>query len=276
MRRAVVLVTMCALSSLAAAAQNASDSRAVWVALARGGYALPEGRQAIDVLLEVNALLASPDPVLRDDVAFGAAERWIRDGRLTAGDLRRLLTLWMANTADGLGAPADDRVFKRSFSALCLSLIAARDLAEPFLEPSEVSSFFDGMLDYFQRESDVRGFDPVRGWMHTVAHTIRLPRASCTLRSNGRASASGRRRPRRCVALRIAAQAPSDRSHPRRTPPAHFRFWPARRSAAARRFPTGVSDSGPETSTCRRCVQRCASSRAPDRSHAGRTRAESN
>ena len=27
------------------------------------------------------------------------------------------------------------------------------------------------MLDYFERERDLRGFDPVHGWMHTVAHT---------------------------------------------------------------------------------------------------------
>jgi len=27
------------------------------------------------------------------------------------------------------------------------------------------------MLDYFQRERDLRGFDPAHGWMHTVAHT---------------------------------------------------------------------------------------------------------
>jgi hypothetical protein len=27
------------------------------------------------------------------------------------------------------------------------------------------------MLDYFAAERDVRGFDPTRGWMHSVAHT---------------------------------------------------------------------------------------------------------
>jgi len=152
-------------------AEQRGRDRAEWVALAKGGYVLPEGQRAVDVLLEMNALLGSPDPVLRDDVAFGAAERWIRDGKLSAAELRQLLELWTANTADGLGAPADDRVFKRSFSALCLSLVAARDLTTPFLEPGELQAFFNRMLGYFRAETDVRGFDPVRGWMHTVAHT---------------------------------------------------------------------------------------------------------
>ena len=152
-------------------AQAPPAERAEWLAIVKNEYAVPAGRQPIDVLVEMSALLGSPDPVLRDDVAFGSAERWIRGGRVEPADLRRLLALWLANTTDGLGSSGDDRVFKRSFSALCLSLIAARDLAEPFLEPREVALFFDRTLDYFVKEQDLRGFDPVRGWMHSVAHT---------------------------------------------------------------------------------------------------------
>ncbi len=147
-------------------------TRTEWVALAKSGFTLPEGAKAIDLLVEMNPLLASPDPVLRDDVAFSAAERWIvRDGRVAPDEMRRLLHLWTANLQDGLDTPGDDRIFKRSFSALCLSLIAARDLTAPFLEASEVATFFDRTLDYFNRERDLRGFDPVRGWMHSPAHT---------------------------------------------------------------------------------------------------------
>ena len=160
------------LTASPAASQTPSPSRDSWVALAKGGFIVPEGRTAIDLLVEMNPLLASTDPVLRDDVAFSAAERWIlRDRRVGPAELRRLLQLWTGNLDDGLGSTGDDRVFKRSFSALCLSLIAAADLTSPFLEAAEARAFFDRMLDYFQRERDLRGFDPVRGWMHTVAHT---------------------------------------------------------------------------------------------------------
>ena len=167
--RGLLVVALTSLPALASGQET--RSRADWIALAKSGFALPDGRSATDVIVEMNALLASPDPVLRDDVAFGAAERWIRDGRVAPDDLRRLLTMWTANLNDGLATPGDDRVFKRSFSALCLSLIASRELTAPFLDAGEVAAFFDQVLDYFERERDLRGFDPVRGWMHTPAHT---------------------------------------------------------------------------------------------------------
>lgn len=152
--------------------QVPSSDRSGWIALAKGGFVVPEGRTALDLLLDMNPLLGSADPVLRDDVAFSAAERWIlRQRRVPPADLRTLLQLWTKNLDDGLGGSADDRVFKRSFSALCLSLIAAADLSAPFLEAAEAQAFFDRMLDYFRRERDLRGFDPARGWMHTAAHT---------------------------------------------------------------------------------------------------------
>ena len=172
--RLVVSVVSARVVGLLTAGPIAQRARtdADWRALATAGFALPAGVQPVDMLVEMAPLLASPDPVLRDDVAFGAAEKWIlRDGRLSAADLRRLLELWSASLQDGLDAPGDDRIFKRSFSALCLSLIAARDLSAPTLEAAEVARFFDRMLDYFARERDIRGFDVTRGWMHAVAHT---------------------------------------------------------------------------------------------------------
>jgi hypothetical protein len=159
------------LSAAPASAQPQPD-RSTWVALAKGGFVVPDGRTAIDLLVAMNPLLASTDPVLRDDVAYSAAERWIlREKRLSSAELKTLLALWTQNLDDGLGSAGDDRVFKRSFSALSLSVIAAADLSAPFLDASEVQAFFDRMLDYFQRERDLRGFDAARGWMHTVAHT---------------------------------------------------------------------------------------------------------
>jgi hypothetical protein len=151
---------------------QAARTKEAWVALAKGGFVLPAGQRAVDVLLDMNALLSSPDPVLRDEVAYSAAERWIlRDKALTPPELRRIRDQWLQNLDRGLGETGTDTVFGRSFSVLCLSLVAATDLQAPFLEPAEVQAFFDRMLAYFAREKDLRGFDAERGWMHTVAHT---------------------------------------------------------------------------------------------------------
>ena len=146
--------------------------REAWIALAKSGFTLPAGQRPIDVLVEMNALLVSPDPALRDDVAYSAAERWIlRDKVVSADDLRTLIRQWSMNLDNGLGESGDDRVFGRSFSALCLSVIAAADLSAPFLAADEADALFGKLLAYFSRERDLRGFDPVKGWMHTVAHT---------------------------------------------------------------------------------------------------------
>jgi hypothetical protein len=152
--------------------QAQERARDQWLALAKGEFAVPAGETAIGLLVEMNALLASPDPVLRDEVAYSAAAAWIMGKRQVApDDLRRLVTLWTANLDDGLGEVGDDRILKRSFSALCLSLIAAREVATPFLTAEEVERLFARLLDYFVRERDTRGFVAGRGWLHSVAHT---------------------------------------------------------------------------------------------------------
>ena len=166
------LLVMLVAATCAGPAGAQEPTRDQWLALAKADFAVPAGDTAIGLLIEMNALLASPDPVLRDEVAYSAAAAWIVGKRLVApDDLRRLLTLWTANLDDGLGTAGDDRVLRRSFSALCLSLIAAREAATPFLTATEVETFFARLLDYFARERDRRGFVPGRGWVHAVAHT---------------------------------------------------------------------------------------------------------
>ena len=69
-------------------------TREAWLTLARSGFAVPPGDTAAGLLVDMNALLASPDPVLRDEVAYSAAATWIVSKRLVgADDLRRLITL---------------------------------------------------------------------------------------------------------------------------------------------------------------------------------------
>lgn len=171
----IVLATLVLLGAgvaLPASAQPESRTREQWIALAKSGFVVPAGDTAAILLVAMNPLLASPDPVLRDDVAYSAAAEWVvGKGLVMPDDLRRLITLWTANLDDGLGSTGDDRVLGRSFSALCLSLVAARDVATPFLAAPEVEALFARLLDYFARERDTRGFDQGRGWMHSVAHT---------------------------------------------------------------------------------------------------------
>lgn len=172
MRTIAVCLTAAFAAGLAHDAGGQTTATARWIALKESGFHVPAGTRAVDLLVEMNALLASPDPKLRDEVAYSAAEQWIvRDRKLDPDQLRQVRDLWLRNLRDGVGGPQDDRVYRRSFSMLCLSLVAAADVSSPFMSQPEYEQFLDATIAYFDAERDLRGFDPVHGWIHTVAHT---------------------------------------------------------------------------------------------------------
>ncbi len=148
------------------------SQQAEWVALRESNFTVPAGQTPIALLRQMNVLVGSTDPFLRDSVAYEAAARWIyTTGALSASEQREMLALWTTNLQAGLGEQAGDAVFRRSFSALNLSIIAARENAAPFLSQEEFDGFLATMLDYLTRERDTRGYDASRGWIHAAAHT---------------------------------------------------------------------------------------------------------
>lgn len=170
--KTALVFALAASAAAPPAADQAAKSRADWAALRDAKFSVPEGQTAIQLLREMNVLLGSPDPFLRDNVAYEAAARWIyTDGALSADEQREMLALWTANLKDGLGETSGDRAFHRSFSALNLSILAARHNAQPFLSQQEFDAFFDTMVGYFTAERDTRGYDEAKGWIHAAAHT---------------------------------------------------------------------------------------------------------
>ena len=175
MKSSVLPLIFVVAFSVPAAAQPAARperTKADWTALRAAKFELPAGERAIDVLREMNALLASPDPFLRDNVAYEAAARLIYFApSLSADEQRQILAIWIANLRHGIGETSGDAVFKRSFSALNLSVLASRDNAAPFLTQAEFDGFLDATLGYLAAERDMRGYDAAKGWIHTAAHT---------------------------------------------------------------------------------------------------------
>jgi len=117
--------------------------------------------------------LGSPDPERRDGIAYQVLLAWIvREPRLTPADLRGLIAGLVAALAGPLDVP--DGVFRRSFSALVLSLIAKRDLDAPFLDDAERRALLAAARAYAGYETDLRGYTGPRGWAHAAAHTADL------------------------------------------------------------------------------------------------------
>jgi len=160
-----------------AAAPNPSPTHdeAFWRKLAADKFVVPEGSSAGDLLVEMSPLLASPDPTLRDGITYDAAAEWIlRKKLLTPTEQKRLIVLWTPNLKKGIGETGNDGVLLRSFSALELSLLAARDLQESYLDAAELKALLDDALAYLAAERDLRGYDDKKGWMHATAHTADL------------------------------------------------------------------------------------------------------
>lgn len=163
------------LLAAAGAVPTAARDAAFWRHLAESGYTVPEGTSPAALLVETSAFLGSPDATLRDGVAYAVAAEWIvRKKLVEPADLRPLLDLWAANLKRGIGETGNDGVLLRSFSALDLSLLAARDLQTPYLAPAELKGLLDAALAYLAAERDLRGYEPGKGWLHATAHTADL------------------------------------------------------------------------------------------------------
>ena len=187
MERARVRIALCILCCVGLAcaskatrgqgtsSEQSAHGREFWRAIAKNHYAVPAGQKAFPLARELSSFLGSPDPELRDDLAYSMLAVWItRQREFSPEELVRLLEEWQANLRVGIGEIETDSVFKRSFSALCLSALAERDLKDSFLGESRFRTLLNATLTYLGDERDLRGFDAKKGWIHATAHTADL------------------------------------------------------------------------------------------------------
>ena len=233
----IAAASLLAALLMAQAAAAPAHDKAYWRRIVEAKFEVPAGDTAAKLAAELVTHLGDVDPVMRDDFAFTILTAWIYDKKLVGPDELRPMTKTLeGNLSRGIGTAGTDTVFLRSFSALTLSVIAARDNATPFLSDEEFRHLLDGSLEYFRNERDVRGFDDAKGWIHTAAHTADLlkflarnprlrpadqPRLLSALldkqRTSGAAFAQGEDERMARVAISIARRTDFDR--------AAFREW---------------------------------------------------
>lgn len=143
-----------------------------WKAIIADELRPPVGTAPAALVPELVGYLSSPDPERRDRVAYEVLDHWIRKQVLADADVRALAERLVAHLRGPLDA--GDGVFGRSFSALVLASIVARDAATPLLSDAERRTILAAARDYAHRETDLRGHTGVRGWAHAAAHTADL------------------------------------------------------------------------------------------------------
>jgi hypothetical protein len=160
---------------LTVSAQSPHD-RSFWQAIARNKYAVPEHESADAMAHELSALLASPDPELRDELAYSILTTWIyrKNSPISTPTLLSLVDEWRANLKSGLGESGTNSVLKRSFSALCLSSMARREARIPFMGDERFHQLVSEATSYLVAERDLRGYDAHLHWIHATAHTADL------------------------------------------------------------------------------------------------------
>lgn len=170
---AVVLFVSAA--AVSATAVPADHDIAFWRAVVAARYAPPAGEDVATLTTELSEMLASADPERRDDIAYSTLANWIFQRKIITGAaLGTLADRLVANLTKGVGERDTDGVFRRSFSALTLAAIAARDNADPALDAAAWHRIEQAALAYFAAEQDLRGYDAEKGWMHSAAHTADL------------------------------------------------------------------------------------------------------
>lgn len=141
----------------------------VWEHALASDAALPLDMALADAAAELTALLSCADPYIRHDVAYTLLATWVERGRFD--DLLPGLGDGIcAGLRVGLGQEDTDTVFRRSYSALLLASVVARDNTARVVHPGVVLRWADHALHWFLTERDLRGHTTTSGWAHAVAH----------------------------------------------------------------------------------------------------------
>jgi len=201
-RRISFALALAWLAAAAAAAATAHDV-AFWRAVARDRYTPPANTTAAALADELVGMLASSDPEQRDDIAYSTLASWIYQQKLLdAAALRPIVGRLLANLTRGVGERDANTVFGRSFSALVLSVVIARDNVDPVLDAASWRTIESAAFAYLSAEQDLRGYDPDTGWMHSAAHTADLLKFLARSRY---VDASGQRRYLDAIATKLTS-----------------------------------------------------------------------
>lgn len=146
---------------------------------ARQAFFLENG----DTLLQQMLLqIGSTDAELRDQLIYRSFITLLSDNLLNSKQLQSLF-----NTATSeaylyaqIGEDHTDSVFIRSFSALLVAGILAKDAELLVLEEEGLDRFFKKIGRYLLLEKDLRGYVDGKGWAHSIAHGADL--ASTTIK----------------------------------------------------------------------------------------------
>ena len=145
-----------------------------WVSVARNDFQVPEGYTLANLTEILFSYLGSTDPELRDDIAYIVYANWLKREMYSSEVLKAHVDRLLSNLDKGIGETESDTVFLRTFSVLLLAEMGHNDNKKPILEADQIERILAKGLWYLEAELDPRGYIPVKGWAHALAHTADL------------------------------------------------------------------------------------------------------
>jgi len=147
------------------ACDNGVWSRDALLKLKADGFEPVKGAERFAIARQLVTCLASPDPLLRDGVAYEGLSVWLRQKAFDAGQMRELRSLLYERLDD-----PDKDGFAAPFAALALSELARTDRIAAWMTDQERAEMLSRAAYYIKSVRDYRGFEAGSGWRHGVAH----------------------------------------------------------------------------------------------------------
>jgi hypothetical protein len=164
---AALLLAACATAP--AQAQTACPppgwDQARLMALKAADFEIASRREREAFAQAITACLASPNPALRDGIAFEALSHMLRARQLGVSTQTALINDLLPRLES-----ADPNGFERPFAALVLSELARAERLNSHFTDDMRANVLDRSIGYFVGVRDYRGFDSQEGWRHGVAH----------------------------------------------------------------------------------------------------------
>ncbi|WP_421017121.1 DUF2785 domain-containing protein [Furfurilactobacillus cerevisiae] len=129
--------------------------------------------RSIDINLLSSMLdnIGTLDSKLRDQLIYSSFAEWTGNNVITNEQ-----TVWLTSQVrqrnllfKQIYEPQNDAVYTRTFTALLLTSLIARDAESPFMTANMRMQLFEDATQYLQLEKDLRGLTE-HGWAHAFGH----------------------------------------------------------------------------------------------------------
>lgn len=170
MKRLLLAATFALSACATAEAQTATCplagyDRARLEALRAAEFEIADTRERERFARALAACVASPDPFLRDRIAYEGLTRMLRGEQLSVRVRTHLTNDLLARMESD-----DPQGFEQPFAALVLSELVRADRINGYYTDAMYDDIVARSAHYFSSVRDYRGFDETEGWRHGVAH----------------------------------------------------------------------------------------------------------